>query len=114
MSIYSLYPDVMEVGSSSEEALALLQYHQELIGRLQVGTWILLACQFEFMLLIYKKKSKKPSLTEHALKSADDKSQSRQLWLEADSQLDLREKLLQQSVKFYRSSKTVSSYFHCQ
>jgi hypothetical protein len=36
MLISHIYPDFLQVGSNFEEAISLLQYHQELLGKFQV------------------------------------------------------------------------------
>jgi len=76
----------MDVGSDLEEAQYLLRNFSELLAKL---------------------KANKSLITESVLKqeSANDLSS---LWNEADKQLDLREKLLKQSIKFHTISKIVN------
>jgi len=75
----------MDVGNDLEEAQYLLSNFNELITKL---------------------KAIKSLITESVLKqeSANDLSS---LWNEADKQLDLRDKLLKQSIKFHSISRKV-------
>lgn len=83
--IQKINPDFMDVGSDLEEAQYLLSNFNELITKL---------------------KAIKSLITESVLKqeSANDLSS---LWNEADKQLDLRDKLLKQSIKFHSISRKV-------
>ena len=80
-----MQPDSMEVGNDLEEAEYLMKYFAELVTKL---------------------KSKKTLITESVLKqeSANDLSL---LWSETDKQLELREKLLTQALKFHTIAKLV-------
>ena len=75
----------MEVGNDLEEAQYLLRYFTDLNDKL---------------------KANKTLITESVLKqeSANDLST---LWVETEKQLELRETLLKQSVKFYTAAKLV-------
>jgi hypothetical protein len=76
----------MDVGNSLEECTLFLKYHQELIKKLNL---------------------KKGSIAEY-LSKKDPKNQNLVLlWEDTDKHLEIRERLLQQGVKFHRSAKIV-------
>lgn len=82
----------MDVGNTLEEAITFLQYHQELVARLQ---------------------SKKDQITDSVILK-DNSGGINQLWIECEKQMDLRERLLEQSVKFHRAAKMVGIFHEIQ
>lgn len=75
-----MLPDSMDIGKNLSDARQLFEHHNEMFTKL---------------------KEKKPQMTESVLRfeNANDLSL---LWEETDIQLDSREKLLLQSIKFYQ------------
>ena len=90
--VHTMYPDAMDVGSNLEESLCFLQFHQEITAKYH---------------------SKKSQIVESILKQEPNANLT-YLWTEADKQVELRERLLQQAVKFHRCARSVGFFLFPQ